>query len=96
VNLRANPRVVLTTGCNDWTEGLDVVVEGVAVAVEDSSLLERLAAAWATKWDGRWKYEVGDGGFRHGGGSVALVFSVRPDKVLAFAKGAFSQTRHQF
>ena len=29
-------------------------------------------------------------------GDVALVFSVAPAKVLAFAKGAFSQTRHQF
>src|SRR5277367_1369493 len=27
VNLRHNDRVVLTTGCNGWDEGLDVVVE---------------------------------------------------------------------
>ena len=27
VNLRANPHVVLTTGCNSWDHGLDVVVE---------------------------------------------------------------------
>jgi Pyridoxamine 5'-phosphate oxidase len=32
-NLRANPHVVLTTGCNRWNEGLDVVVEGEAVRV---------------------------------------------------------------
>jgi nitroimidazol reductase NimA-like FMN-containing flavoprotein (pyridoxamine 5'-phosphate oxidase superfamily) len=33
MNLRVNRHVVLTTGCNTWTEGLDVVVEGDAVAV---------------------------------------------------------------
>ena len=27
-NLRHNPRVVLTTGCNEWERGTDVVVEG--------------------------------------------------------------------
>jgi hypothetical protein len=27
---------------------------------------------------------------------LALVFAVRPAKVLAFAKGGFSHTRHQF
>jgi general stress protein 26 len=28
VNLRNNQNVILTTGCNDWEQGLDVVVEG--------------------------------------------------------------------
>jgi hypothetical protein len=65
--------------------------------VVDESLLECLAETWATKWDGRWHYEVRDGGFRHEGGSgVVLVFSVKPAKVLAFAKGTFGQTRHRF
>src|SRR6202453_5171462 len=31
VNLNANPHVVLTTGCNGWEAGLDVMVEGDAV-----------------------------------------------------------------
>jgi nitroimidazol reductase NimA-like FMN-containing flavoprotein (pyridoxamine 5'-phosphate oxidase superfamily) len=97
VNLRANPNVILTTGCNQWERGLDVVVEGEAVQVTDERVLERLAEAWATKWDGRWHYEVHSGGFRHEGGSGAvLVFSVKPAKVLAFAKGTFGQTRHRF
>jgi hypothetical protein len=53
--------------------------------------------AWTTKWDGRWQYEVADGCFRHPGDEGAvLVFSVTPAKVLAFAKGAFSQTSHRF
>jgi hypothetical protein len=29
-NLAANPHVVLTTGCNHWDRGPDVVVEGDA------------------------------------------------------------------
>lgn len=58
VNLRANPHVVLTTGCNRWDEGLDVVVEGEAVRVTDEEMLKRLAEVWATKWDGRWQARV--------------------------------------
>jgi len=97
VNLRTNQQVILTTGCNQWERGLDIVVEGVAVQVTDESVLQRLAEAWTTKWDGRWHYEVHERGFRHQGGSGAvLVFSVKPAKVLAFAKGTFGQTRHRF
>src|SRR3982751_1435875 len=58
VNLRTNRHVILTTGCNEWERGLDVVVEGEAVQVTDEGVLERLAETWATKWDGRWHYEV--------------------------------------
>ena len=43
VNLRTNRNVILTTGCNEWERGLDVVVEGEAVQVMDESVLERLA-----------------------------------------------------
>jgi nitroimidazol reductase NimA-like FMN-containing flavoprotein (pyridoxamine 5'-phosphate oxidase superfamily) len=96
VNLRGNPHVTLTTGCNGWDRGLDVVVEGDAVRVTDDDTLERLAAAWTTKWNGQWRYQVRDGAFYHEGGGSALVFSVRPTKVLAFGKGSFSHTRHRF
>ncbi len=72
MNLRGNPHVILTTGCNHWDAGLDVVVEGDAVQLTDDDVLERLCEAWA------------------------LVFSVTPTKILAFAKGNFSHTRHQF
>jgi hypothetical protein len=96
VNLRTDPQVALTTGCNQWEEGLDVVVEGGAVQVTDAETLARLASAWRTKWDGRWKFEVGDGGFVHDEGGAALVFAVVPTKVLAFGKGPFSHTRHRF
>ena len=96
-NLRTNRNVILMTGCNEWERGLDVVVEGEAVQVVDESVLERLVAAWQTKWDGRWHYEVHDGGFRHeASADPILVFSVKPTKILAFAKGTFGQTRHRF
>ena len=96
VNLRANPHVVLTTGCNTWDEGLDVVMEGEALPVTDKNKLARLAAAWAAKWDGRWQYEVRNGRFCHAGGGDALVFGVAPTKVLAFGKGTFTQTSHRW
>jgi general stress protein 26 len=95
VNLRSNPHVILTTGCNHWDRGLDVVVEGDAVRVTDAAILRRLADAWRTKWDGQWQFDVGDGVFRHEAGE-ALVFSVAPAKVLAFGKHPFTHTRHRF
>jgi general stress protein 26 len=94
-NLQSDPHVVLTTGCNSWDGGLDVMVEGEARPVTDEGDLEVLAAKWATKWDGSWKFEVGDGGFQHDAGGLALVFAVRPVKVLAFSKGSFSHTRYR-
>ena len=97
VNLAANPHVILTTGCNRWDGGLDVVVEGDAVRVTDEDLLRRLAEAWTAKWDGRWQYQVSDGCFRHMGDFLVPVFGVRPAKVLAFGKGeVFSHTSHRF
>jgi nitroimidazol reductase NimA-like FMN-containing flavoprotein (pyridoxamine 5'-phosphate oxidase superfamily) len=96
INLAGNPHVILTTGSNSWNEGLDVVVEGVAVHMTDVDVLERLAVAWTKKWDGRWQWKVEDGAFREGDGEAVMVFSVTPTKVLAFGKGSFSHTRHLF
>jgi general stress protein 26 len=93
LNLQGNPHVVLTTGRNDWDRGLDVMVEGEARRVTDRALLERLATAWAAKWNGEWQYQVTDTGFAHEVGE-ALVLAVRPAKILAFAKGTFGQTRY--
>ena len=96
LNLRANPHVVLITGCNQWDAGLDVIVEGEAVRVTDEDVLKRLAEAWTTKWDGRRQLTVEDGAFHHGGGT-SHAYSVRPAKVFAHAKGdPFGQTRHRF
>src|SRR6202034_1229925 len=60
-NLRANPHVVLTTGCNRWDQGLDVVVEGNAVQVTDDTVLERVARAFTARWDGRWQFTARGG-----------------------------------
>ena len=97
-NLRANSHVVLTTGCNRWDQGLDVVVEGEAVQVTDDTVLKRVAEAFTAKWDGRWQWTASGGAFRGTDGTgEALVFSVKPAKVFAHAKGdPFSSTRHKF
>ena len=93
-NLQSNDQVLLLTGSNAWNEGLDVVLEGQAVQVTDEALLRRLAQAWAAKWDGRWQLTVGDGTFGSGD-SASHVYSVRPTKIFAHAKGdPFGQTRH--
>ncbi len=101
VNLLSNPSVVLTTGQNSWSEGLDVMVEGVARQVQDTSTLRRVAEVWTTKWDGRWIYHVGEDCFFHHEGDESTqervnVYKVTPTKVFAFAKGTFSHTRHNF
>lgn len=97
INLRENPHVILTTGCNEWDRGLDVVVEGDAVLVTEQDTLQRLADVWTTKWDGRWQYRVGDGCFRHPDGEApVLVYSVAPTQILAFGKGTFSHTKYTF
>jgi nitroimidazol reductase NimA-like FMN-containing flavoprotein (pyridoxamine 5'-phosphate oxidase superfamily) len=98
-NLRANPHVVLTTGCNRWDQGLDVVVEGDAVRVTDDDVLAGAAKAFTAKWDGRWRWTARDGCFRDAdsGAGEALVFSVAPVKVYAHAKGdPFGATTHRF
>jgi general stress protein 26 len=98
-NLRTNPHVVLTTGCNTWDRGLDVVVEGDALHVTDDTVLERVAIAFAAKWDGRWQYIARGGAFRDAsdGSGEVMVFSVVPVTVFAHAKGdPFGATAHRF
>jgi PPOX class probable F420-dependent enzyme len=99
VNLRRNPHVSLTTGYNQMG-GFTVVVEGNAVRITDQDTLERLAAVWATKWEGSWPFQVRNGYFclydedeQQVVTDSNLVFSVNPTKVFAFGRG---QTRHQF
>jgi len=100
INLRANPHVVLTTGCNSWQEALDVVIEGDAVRITDQDQLETLAKVWATAWDGEsWIYQVRDGCFYIDAArsEPSFVFRVAPSKVFVFARGEnMGQTRHQF
>lgn len=99
-NLRGNPRVVLTTGCSTWDHGVDVIVEGDAVHVTDDVVLRKLAAAFTDRWDGRWQFAVRDGAFGNPGDDSpgqAQVFTVRPVKVFAHAKGdPFGATTYRF
>lgn len=95
LNLSANASVALTTGCNEWEQGADVVVEGTARRVTDRNELTQLAEAWKQRWDGRWQFAPGDGVFEYPGGE-SLVFELVPAKVLVFGRGVFSHTRHSF
>jgi nitroimidazol reductase NimA-like FMN-containing flavoprotein (pyridoxamine 5'-phosphate oxidase superfamily) len=95
VNLARNAQCALTTGNNRWKSGLDVVAEGTARRVTDDAHLRRLAAAWESKYHGDWHFDVANGAFHHEGHDT-LVFEVVPEKVLAFAKGEFAQTRFRF
>ena len=71
------------------------MVEGKAQRVTDRATLERLAAAWATKWNGQWQFEVAEGGFAQADADgPVLVFAVKPAKILAFGKGQFT-TRYR-
>jgi nitroimidazol reductase NimA-like FMN-containing flavoprotein (pyridoxamine 5'-phosphate oxidase superfamily) len=93
-NLTQNAHCILTTGCNSFAQGLDLVVEGEAVQVRDEARLERLAAQWAAKYN--WPFEVRDGAF-YGDGGRAEVYEVTPTKAFGFGKGnPFSQTRWRF
>ena len=92
VNLSRSSHCALTTGNNKWKSGLDVVIEGDTKRVTDGELLRHLARAWESKYMGDWHFEVANGAFHHEGGE-AFVFEVVPEKVLAFAKGDFAQTR---
>ena len=96
VNLRHNQHVVLTTGCNTWSEGVDLFVEGTAVEIVDENVLMGAAHVWTRKWDGRWQFEVRDGSFYDEHNGPITVFAVAPTVVLAFAKDVFAHTKHQF
>ncbi|GAB7073474.1 pyridoxamine 5'-phosphate oxidase family protein [Streptomyces albidoflavus] len=96
-NLAQNQQVILTTGTNTLSDGLDLVVEGEACLVSDTDRLTSLATAWSTKYGPDWAFEVADGTFHHPDGASALVFAVPPHRVFGFTKGTpFSQTRWNF
>ncbi|MFI9078688.1 pyridoxamine 5'-phosphate oxidase family protein [Streptomyces sioyaensis] len=98
-NLAANAHCVLTTstaGGNDLHAGLDVVVEGEAVRLQDEAALRRLAELYVEKYGSDWHFDVRDGAF-HGQGGRALVFRVEPVTAFGFGRGeTYSQTRWRF
>jgi nitroimidazol reductase NimA-like FMN-containing flavoprotein (pyridoxamine 5'-phosphate oxidase superfamily) len=97
-NLAHGPHVAVATGNNTWNRGLDVIVEGTAVRVDDDAALRALADAYRAKYGDAWDYGVADGMFTHpgAGAGTAAVFRVEPGKVLAFAKEPHGQTRYRF
>jgi general stress protein 26 len=99
-NLARNARCLLTTGCNDFGKGLDVVVEGKAAVVTDEPLLRWLAALYDRKYDDAWNFEVRDGAFHHEAGR-ALVFRLTPRKAFSYGSGLgrgkkYTATRYRF
>jgi nitroimidazol reductase NimA-like FMN-containing flavoprotein (pyridoxamine 5'-phosphate oxidase superfamily) len=97
-NLQQNRQCILTTGQNGL-DGLDVVVEGHAVEVDDKAELERVANAYESKYGARFTapeatwFGLSDS-IRTG---EALLYRVTPTTILGFRKGEqFSQTRWRF
>ncbi len=76
-NLAKNTQVTITTGCNSFTEGLDIVVEGEAVLVSNEAKLRRVADAYVAKYGEGWLFPVSD----------VLVFEVTPTKAFGFGRG---------
>ena len=95
-NLERNTHCILTTGCNRFEEGLDIIVEGEAKRTTERATLERLAAGFATKYDDVFGFRSGDGEFTHTEGS-ADVFEVAPVKAFAYDRSEpGGATRYRF
>ncbi|NBE96749.1 pyridoxamine 5'-phosphate oxidase family protein [Nonomuraea sp. KC401] len=96
-NLAAGPHCAVTTGCNRWNEGLDIVLHGDAVPVRDVQVLRRVADAHTAKYGSAWAAEVGDDGVFRMHGHEPLVYEVVPAQALGFGKTeGFSHTRWDF
>jgi len=98
-NLEKNSHCIITTGCNTFYEGLDIVVEGDAIRTTDKSTLERLTELFAKKYDDTFGFKVGDDGFVHEHGA-AHVFGVAPVKAFGYERTRDprlgSATRYRF
>jgi general stress protein 26 len=97
-NMRKNPHVVLTTGCNHLSTGFDIVVEGGAAPVSDTAVHERFYQQQTILWGEGWPIQLRDGIlWDKGTREPLLLFAVTPTKIFAYARGEeWSQTRYQF
>lgn len=96
-NLEQNTHCTVTTGCNTYNQGLDIILEGDATRVTDEPLLQRIASAYEAKYGSVWHWDVRDSAFHGSEGNVALLFAIKPVKGFGFAKGGpFGQTRWRF
>ena len=97
-NLAHNPGCVLTTGRNDL-DGLDLVVEGEAVLVNDEAERRRVADTFASKYG---SHCASPDGTRAGHGDAirggdVLLYRVTSSTAFGFGKGGrYSQTRWRF
>ena len=97
LNLALNAHCALTTGCNTYGTGLDLVLEGDAVQMRDETLLQRVADAYEAKYGADWHFDVRDGAFVGDAGNVAQVYAVALTVAFGFSKGEpFGQTRWTF
>ncbi|MEU6773200.1 pyridoxamine 5'-phosphate oxidase family protein [Streptomyces sp. NPDC046759] len=99
-NLAHDAHCALTTGRNSLTEGLDLVVEGMARRVTDPAALEQVIAAYEAQYG--WHITSPEGTF-HGIGDAfrageAVVFAVAPATAYGFGRdaGVYSHTRWAF
>jgi general stress protein 26 len=76
-NIEKNAHVTITTGCNSFAEGLDIVLEGEAVLVSDDVILSRFVEAHVAKYGEGWRFPL-DG---------ILVFQMKPSKAFGFGRG---------
>jgi hypothetical protein len=94
-NLAANRHCAVTTGCNTWDDGFDIVLHGEAVIVRDLRLLQQVADVFAAKYGSDWAFGVADDGTFRGHG-VSVVYQLAPVQALGFGKDPFSHTRWDF
>ena len=95
-NLAANPHCAVTTGCNTWAEGVDIVLHGDVEIVRDVTRLQKVADGFFAKYGDDWAFEVADDG-TFNGPEGAVVYELSPTQALGFGKGnPFSHTRWDF
>ncbi|NRQ40084.1 pyridoxamine 5'-phosphate oxidase family protein [Nonomuraea sp. NN258] len=94
-NLEHSGKVAITTGNNEWTKGLDVVVEGHATVITDVESLRVVVDAFDRKYGAHnsWSLELGDG-VAEVAGHPAVVLRIDPVKMFAFGKEPHAQTRY--
>ncbi len=95
-NFAGNNRCILTTGCNLYGEGLDIVVEGQAERVTDDEALRGIADGYESKYGADWHFDLRDGAFVSEG-HEAWVYRVAPETAFGYQRGdQGSQTRWRF
>ena len=95
-NLAGNDRCILTTGCNLYGEGLDIIVEGRAERITDDAVLQEIADVYESKYGADWRFDVRDGAFASED-HPAWVYRVVPETAFGYQRGDLgSQTRWRF